>query len=165
MLKPFLILITILGSTFPLIATAGTSPEQEALLRQIAHERTEIDQQRSQFFAQILQPQPESTEEFWRVYNFLEADRSEIADFYNNLIVELILSLSGQDENQESAAKLLDKFVTLEELRLAFLKKQIKQFRTHFSPRFVSRYIQAENKFKSFIDAGLANMIPLTPQN
>lgn len=98
---------------------------------------------------------------FWPLYDKYEADRSQIAEKYIDLVSEFVDRYQAGELTDDDADRLLEAYLGIEMDALKVRERYVGRFQEILPGIIVMRLFQLENKVKAEVDAALALAIPL----
>jgi len=137
----------------PIIAAEEPAPDP------LAARTEQYNKDRRRLIADSLQLTEAEAEGFWPIYEQLEKDMVVLQEKRRNLIAEF-----GENYDQMTdamAKKILTDRLDLGEEHARLRKAYIAKFEKVLPIKKVARYYQIENKIQAFVDAGIAEEIPL----
>lgn len=132
---------------------------QEHSSASVAAETAQFKKERRQLIADNLQLTDTEAKDFWPIYDRLEQDITVMLNKRTRIIAEF-----GENYDQmtdDMARKLLMDYMNLEEQRTQLWKTYFKKFEKVLPIKKLARYYQIESKIRAFVDAGIAEEIPL----
>ena len=132
---------------------------QEHSSASVAAETAQFKKERRQLIADNLQLTDTEAKDFWPIYDRLEQDITVMLNNRTRIIAEF-----GENYDQmtdDMARKLLMDYMNLEEQRTQLWKTYFKKFEKVLPIKKLARYYQIESKIRAFVDAGIAEEIPL----
>jgi polyhydroxyalkanoate synthesis regulator phasin len=138
------------------IAT-GIAQDKPADTNQLVMEKIKAD--RKLFVAENMQLTEAEAKAFWPVYDSYQKEMSSLNDRAGKLIDDYAKNYNSMTD--ETAKKLLDEMIVIENDRLKVRKDALPKFRKVLSDRKVARYYQLENKIYAVVNYQLARAIPL----
>lgn len=148
-MKAMLLSLILTGTTWA--ALPGTA-ETHAM-------RAELQKQRQDIVAAVLELTDEQALAFWPVYRDYRVDMARVGDRTVKLIDEFVASSNTLTDAQ--ATRLVDEHLAIQAERVAVRQKHLKAFRKVLSPVKLARFVQIENKLDATIDHELAMAIPM----
>jgi len=142
-----------------LVTVAVPIAAQEHSSTSIATKTIEFKKERRQLIANNLQLTDTEAKGFWPIYDRFEQDIAVMLNKRTHIIAEF-----GENYDQmtdASAKKLLLDYITLEEQRTRLWKIYFEKFDKVLPIKKLARYYQIESKIRAFVDAGIAEEIPL----
>ena len=108
---------------------------------------------------QSLKVDPSKAGEFWPLYDKYQRE----LDHFRNARLELLSSMGENYDNmsESDASMLIEQRLKIERERMELLERTIKEMSHILSKRELGRFLQIELKIKAFIDAGIAEEIPI----
>ena len=146
-------------------ASAGQAPAAQAapapanIDEYVKLARTGIQQDKSQIVGAALELDATQAAAFWPVYKKYEAELAAIGDERYAGIKDYAAHYGTL--TPEKATELTDKAISLEEKRLALIKRYVGEFRAVLPPQKVGRWYQVEMALNKIVDLRLAAEVPL----
>jgi hypothetical protein len=129
------------------------------LMSDIALTRAAIQVRRQALVTAAMDLDEKEAQAFWPLYRDYRQSMAKVNDRTTNLVVSY---LGAYDNLSDDAAKrMLDEYLRIEKERNAVKTKYLSRFRKIMPERKVARFYQVENKLDAFMNAELAQMIPL----
>jgi hypothetical protein len=123
--------------------------------------RAALATQKKALITNAMQLTPEQSQVFWPLYNDYAEAMRKVGDEKVNLITDYAKNF--ETITDEKASELLDKLISVEADRAKVRGDYVKKFRKALPGREVARFFQADNKIEAYINASLADEIPLIP--
>jgi len=142
-----------------LITIADPISAQDLTSATLAAETTQFKKERRQLIANNLKLTDTEAKGFWPIYDQLEQDIAVLLNKRTHISTEF-----GQNYDQMTDAaikKLLMDYLDLEEQRTRLWKLYFEKFEKVLPVKKLARYYQIESKIRAFVDAGIAEEIPL----
>jgi len=129
------------------------------LMSDLALTRAAIQVRRQALVTSAMDLDDKEAQVFWPLYRDYRQAMAKVGDRTTNLIVSYL----GTYENlsDDAAKRMLDEYLRIEKERTAVKTKYVSRFRKIMPQRKVARFFQVENKLDAFMNAELAQMIPL----
>jgi hypothetical protein len=121
--------------------------------------REKINADKKLLIAEYMKFTEAQAKAFWPVYESYQKDLSKVNERTKNLIMEYAKNYETMTD--QTAKKLLDELLAIENDRLKLRKDYLPKFRKVMSDKMVTRYYQMENKVWAVISYDLAGKIPL----
>jgi len=140
-------------------AISSPNAAQEPMQAPVTAATAQFKKERRQLIADNLQLTEAEAKGFWPIYQKLEHDMVKLEENRTRIIAEF-----GENYDQITdamAKKLLNDRIELEERRAKLWKTYIKKFQHVLPIKKLARYYQIEYKIHAFVDAGIAEEIPL----
>ena len=132
---------------------------QEATPEPLVAATEQFNKERRQLIEDNLELTDAEAKGFWPIYYKLEDDMAKLQENRTRIIAEF-----GQNYDQMTdtvAKKLLTERLDLEEKQAKLWKIYFKKFQKVLPTKKLARYYQIEHKIRAFVDAGIAEEIPL----
>jgi hypothetical protein len=140
-------------------AQAAPAPPPANIDEYVKLARTGIQQDKSQIVGAALELDATQAAAFWPVYKKYEAELAAIGDDRYAGIKDYAAHYGTL--TSEKATELTDKAISLEEKRLALIKRYVGEFRAVLPPVKVGRWYQVEMALNRIVDLRLAAEVPL----
>ena len=141
------------------IAVAGPISAQESAPDPLAEETEHYNRERRRLIVDNLQLTASEAGGFWPIYEQFEKEGIVLREKRRQLIAEF-----GENYDQMTdamARKLLTDRLDLEEERARIWKIYFAKFEKVLPIKKLARFYQIESKIRAFVDAGIAEKIPL----
>jgi hypothetical protein len=145
----------------------ATTPPQESkvedepldMTSDIELTRAAIQVRRQALVTAAMDLDPKEAQAFWPMYREYRQAMASV----NDRFVKLLTTYLGTYDNltDESAGKMLDEYLSIEKARNSVKSKYVPRFGKLIPTRKVARFFQIENKLDAFLNADLAQMVPL----
>lgn len=133
------------------------SQEQPADNMQLVREKMHAD--KKLFVAENMQLTEPEAKAFWPVYDRYQHELDRLLERTSKLYMEY--SKNYETLSDETAKKLVDDALAIEEQRLQLKRSYLPEFRAVLPEKKVARYYQLENKIQAATSYELATRIPL----
>jgi len=131
--------------------------DKPADTNQLVREKIQAD--KKLLVAENMQLSEAEAKVFWPVYESYQKDLGKIVERTKKLIEDY--AKNYQTMTDETAKKLLNDMIVIENERLKLRKTYLPKFRKVLSEKKVARYYQLENKIHAVVSYELAKIIPL----
>ena len=145
----------------------ATTPPQESkaedepldMTSDIELTRAAIQVRRQALVTAAMDLDPKEAQAFWPMYREYRQAMAGV----NDRFVKLLTTYLGTYDKltDESAGKMLDEYLSIERARNSVKSKYVPRFGKLIPTRKVARFFQIENKLDAFLNADLAQMVPL----
>ena|SRR4249919_3119822 len=140
-------------------AQAAPAPPPANIDEYVKLARTGLQQDKSQIVGAALELDATQAAAFWPVYKKYEGELAAIGDERYAGIKDYAAHYGTL--TPEKATELTDKAISLEEKRLALIKRYVGEFRAVLPPVKVGRWYQVEMALNKIVDLRLAAEVPL----
>ena len=147
--------------TWVILAALASGPiaAQEPAPDALAAETEQINRERRQLILHNLALTQSEADGFWPIYDQFEKDRAALTEMRRALIDEF--GEHYDDMTDSMAKKLLYDYINFEEEHVRLWKVYFGKFEKVLPIKKLARYYQIEHKIRAFVDAGIAQEIPL----
>ncbi len=153
----------VVGTLGIMVGAAGAQTAQQAAPKNIDEYiqlvRTGVQQDKVQLIGAALELDAAQNAAFWPIYKQFEAELAKIGDQRLAGIKDFAANYGALTDAK--AIELTDKAVSLEEQRLALIKRYVGEFRKVLPPVKVGRWYQAEMALNKIVDLRIAAEVPL----
>jgi hypothetical protein len=121
--------------------------------------RAAIQVRRQAIVTAAMDLDAKESQAFWPMYR----EYREAMAAVNDRLVKLLVTYLSTYENltDETAGKMLEEFLSIERARNSVKSKYVPRFGKLIPTRKVARFFQVDNKLDAFINADLAQLVPL----
>jgi hypothetical protein len=121
--------------------------------------RAAIQVRRQAIVTAAMDLDAKESQAFWPMYR----EYREAMAAVNDRLVKLLVTYLNTYENltDETAGKMLEEFLSIERARNSVKSKYVPRFGKLIPTRKVARFFQVDNKLDAFINADLAQLVPL----
>ena len=141
------------------VLASGPIAAQEAAPDALAVETEQFNRERRQLVQQNLELTKSEAEGFWPIYDQFERDRAVLTKTRRALIDEFGEHYDVMTDAM--AKKLLHGYINFEEEHVRLWKIYFGKFDKVLPIKKLARYYQIEHKIRAFVDAGIAQELPL----
>jgi rubrerythrin len=147
----------VIGSVLACLA-AGIAGAQDKPVDSLEALRERARTDKKAVVASVIDLTESEARAFWPVYN---AYQSDMNGHYDRVLAFIDAYAKAYDTmTDETAAKLLNRFLTLERDHVALLNSYVPRFRKVLPAKKVARLYQIENKLRAIVNYELAREIP-----
>jgi vacuolar-type H+-ATPase subunit D/Vma8 len=147
--------------TAVLVASGLAAASAADTLGTIETGRSLIATQRKALITEAMQLTPDQAKTFWPLYNEYQEAMRKVGDQRVAVISEY--AKNYQTLTDAKASELLNKALAFESERTKLKEQFVKKFAKVLPGREVARFFQADSKIDAYINASLADEIPLVP--
>jgi hypothetical protein len=138
---------------------AATPDDEGDLISDMALTRAAIQVRRQALVTAAMDLDAKEAAAFWPLYREYRDAMAKVNDRTAALLVNYLGAFDNLSD--DTAKRMLDEYLRIERDRTALKAKYVPRFRKIIPERKVARYFHVENKLDAFVNAELAQMIPL----
>jgi len=120
--------------------------------------REVLKTEKKALIADLMQFSPEESQVFWPLYNEFEEKKYVVNTRYFNLVQKFADNYGSMSD--EVATQVINESMSIDMEMIKLEKAYAKKFMKILTPQRALKYLQAENKIKTLIDAEMALQIP-----
>ncbi len=120
--------------------------------------REVLKTEKKALIADLMQFSTEESQVFWPLYNEFEEKKYVVNTRYFNLVQKFADNFENMSE--EVATEVINESMSIDMEMIKLEKAYAKKFMKILTPKRALKYLQAENKIKTLIDAEMALQIP-----
>jgi len=125
--------------------------------------RTDVNKQKAQIVATVMQFDAPDAAVFWPIYKDFQSDLSTIGDRTASLVQTYVSSYNAM--TPDVADKLANQLLNIEEQRTELKRKYYVKLKTALDPITAARFLQVENQIERVIDLQIASHLPVVGGN
>ena len=139
--------------------SAQASKEELNLRAYVEFLRMDLNKQKSQIIADVMQFDAGQAASFWPIYRDFQTDLGKIGDQIVELVKDYVTNYDNMTD--ELADRLATKLLDIERDRNDLKRKYYTNFKTALDSTTAARFLQVENQIEKLIDLQIASQLPV----